>query len=127
MAARSRSRSPWRAWLTPALVPLDERMRIVIVPMNGRRFPLYVLASDTIDAVKAKIASHTNDVMSRFGDDLGIKPALQRLRFQGAVLNHGSLRDYNIGMGAIVKLRWSPAEYEQSTAGLVPCLAGDQR
>ena len=97
-------------------------MRIVIVPMHGRRFPLYVLPSDTIDAVKAKIASHTNHVMRVHGDDLGIKPALQRLRFEGAVLNTGSLRDYNIGTGAIVKLRWSLEEYKQSTAGT--CMAG---
>ena len=112
-----RSRSPWRAWIAHPAYSADERIRIVIVPMHGRRFPLFVLPSETIDAVKAKIETHTNDVMREHGDHLGVKSAIQRLRFEGALLDTGRLRDHNIVPGALIKLRWSQEQYEQYTAG----------
>ena len=54
--------------------------KIVIVPMEGRRFTLDVLGSDTIDSVKEKIYDHTSAAMAPwFG--IGIVPELQRLKY----------------------------------------------
>lgn len=64
----NRSRSPSRA------------RHVVIVPMQGSRFSLDVLGSDTIDSVKAKIYEHTSAVAAPwFGGGLCIE--LQRLTF----------------------------------------------
>jgi hypothetical protein len=54
--------------------------KIVIVPMEGRRFTLDVLGSDTIDSVKEKIYDHTSAVMAPWHAD-GIVPELQRLKY----------------------------------------------
>ena len=122
MAVRSRSRSPWRAWINHPASSADERIRIVIVPMHGGRFSLFVLPSETINAIKVKIETRTHDVMREHGDHLGVKSAIQRLRFEGALLDTGRLRDHNIVPGALIKLRWCEEEYEQSAVGT--CMAG---
>ena len=68
----NRSRSPSRG--------VTLARKIVIVPMQGRRFTLDVLGSDTIDSVKEKIYDHTSAVMTPwFG--IGLVPELQRLKY----------------------------------------------
>ena len=68
----NRSRSPSRG--------VTLARKIVIVPMQGRRFSLDVLGSDTIDSVKEKIYDHTSAVMAPwFG--IGLVPELQRLKY----------------------------------------------
>ena len=82
--------------------------------MQGRRFTLEVFGSDTMDSVKAKIHSQTDRVMSQFGNDLGIKPELQRLKCNGIALRIGTFTvdDYAIPPGGIIKLRWSVLDYQ---------------
>lgn len=75
----NRSRSPSRA------------RHVVIVPMQGRRFSLDVLGSDTIDSVKAKIYDHTSAVADAwFGG--GLVPELQRLQYYRLQERHWASR-----------------------------------
>ena len=69
----NRSRSPSRGVILHA-------RHVVIVPMQGRRFSLDVLGSDTIDSVKAKIYDHMSAVAAPRGGG-GLVPELQRLQY----------------------------------------------
>ena len=69
----NRSRSPSRG--------VTLARKLTIVPMQGRRFILDVLGSDTIDSVKDKIYDHTSAAMMAPWFGIGIVPELQRLKY----------------------------------------------
>ena len=69
----NRSRSPSRG--------VTLARKLTIAPMQGRRFILDVLGSDTIDSVKEKIYDHTSAAMMAPWFGIGIVPELQRLKY----------------------------------------------
>ena len=83
VAKRPAARGESSVLKRPAVASLGSNnldRKLVIVPMEGRRFTLDVLGSDTIDSVKEKIYDHTSAVMAPWFAD-GIVPELQRLKY----------------------------------------------
>ena len=87
-------------------------MQIFVKPMVGRRSLLDVLATDTVDELKAKIQAR-NIPPAADGLAPGLHPSRQRLSFQGTLMRGSfTLADYGIQHLNTIQLRWSHTEQE---------------